>query len=120
MKNAVPQDFTFIGAPIIINGLMSLYGRTKAADWIMMPANVTISNTPGPMYRSTVQGHGFPRSTPSRFRPMAWQLNLTVQSYCDQLDFGVTGDKKALPDIDALAEDLVVAMNEIKGRCTCC
>ena len=37
-------------------------------------------------------------------------LNITVQSYIDKLNFGITADRKAVPDADALA-DLLVAVD---------
>jgi hypothetical protein len=40
-------------------------------------------------------------------------LNLTVQSYVDNLDFGLTADRRAVPDIDLLADYLHVSFDEL-------
>jgi hypothetical protein len=40
-------------------------------------------------------------------------LNLTVQSYVDNLDFGLTADRRAVPDIDVLADLLQVSFDEL-------
>lgn len=114
VKSAVPQDFAFLGAPTIINLMASLGARFRLADWMVPVANVTISNNAGPpvslycagarvsaLYPVSIPGHGI-------------ALNITVQSYCDQLDFGITADAKAVPDIEMLADALVEAMDEIK------
>lgn len=34
-------------------------------------------------------------------------LNITVQSYCDALDFGLVGCARLVPDIRVLLEDVV-------------
>jgi WS/DGAT/MGAT family acyltransferase len=118
VKSAMPQDYTFLGAPIIINALMSLYGRFKAADWLPSPANVTISNTQGPNVSLYCAGARVAALYPVSIPAHGVALNITVQSYCDQLDFGLTADKQACPDIDALAEDFAVAMAELKDAAT--
>ena len=41
-------------------------------------------------------------------------LNITVQSYQDRLDFGITADRRAVPDADHLGDLLVTAMAELK------
>ena len=47
-RDAVPQDFAFVGAPILLQLIMLVYGRSGLADKLPMPMNVTISNVPGP------------------------------------------------------------------------
>jgi diacylglycerol O-acyltransferase / wax synthase len=42
-------------------------------------------------------------------------LNLTVQSYLGNLDFGLTADRKAVPDIGVLADYLVESYAELKA-----
>jgi hypothetical protein len=41
-------------------------------------------------------------------------LNITVQSYLDKLDFGITADKKAVPDADHMADLLLESIVELK------
>jgi hypothetical protein len=41
-------------------------------------------------------------------------LNITVQSYLDKLDFGITADKKAVPDADHMADLLLESIMELK------
>jgi diacylglycerol O-acyltransferase / wax synthase len=113
VKDAMPADFSFLGAPVILSGLSRLYGRSGIANWVNPPANVVISNVPGPpvplfcaeakvsaLYPVSIPAHGM-------------ALNLTVQSYVDNLDFGLTADRRAVPDIDHLADYLAVAFQEL-------
>jgi len=113
LKDATPSDYSFLGAPVILSGLSRLYGRSGITNWVNPPANVVISNVPGPpvplfcaeakvaaLYPVSIPAHGM-------------ALNLTVQSYVDNLDFGLTADRRAVPDIDHLADLLGLAFNEL-------
>jgi WS/DGAT/MGAT family acyltransferase len=113
LKDAAPTDYSFIGAPVILSALSRLYGRSGITNWVNPPANVVISNVPGPpvplfcaeakvaaLYPVSIPAHGM-------------ALNLTVQSYVDNLDFGLTADRRAVPDIDHLADLLAVAFKEL-------
>jgi hypothetical protein len=113
VKDAMPGDFSFIGAPVVLSGLSYLYGRSGIANWVNPPCNVVISNVPGPpvplfcaeakvsaLYPVSIPAHGV-------------ALNLTVQSYVDHLDFGLTADRRAVPDIDRLADYLAISFQEL-------
>jgi WS/DGAT/MGAT family acyltransferase len=113
LKDVSQGDFSFIGAPIVLSGLSWLYGRSGISNWVNPPANVVISNVPGPpvplfcaearvsaLYPVSIPAHGM-------------ALNLTVQSYVDNLDFGLTADRRAVPDIDLLADYLHVSFDEL-------
>jgi uncharacterized protein DUF1298 len=47
IKTAIPTDFPSFGAPWLMSGLASLYGRSRLANVIPPLANVAISNVPG-------------------------------------------------------------------------
>ena len=113
VKGAVPTDFTFIGAPMIMTGMMQMFSRLKAADWMMSPANVSISNTQGPPVPIYCAGAKVVALYPVSIATHGIALNITVQSYCDSLDFGLTADRKAVPDVDVIGDLLLVAMEEL-------
>ncbi len=48
VKGAMPSDFSFVGAPVVLSVLSRLYGRSGIANWVNPPCNVVISNVPGP------------------------------------------------------------------------
>ena len=48
VKGAIFQDYAFLGAPLLLHSMMSLYGQSGLANWMTFPANVVISNVPGP------------------------------------------------------------------------
>jgi WS/DGAT/MGAT family acyltransferase len=112
-KDAMPGDFSFIGAPVILSLFSQVYGRSGLANWVNPPANVAISNVPGPpvplfcaeakvtaLYPVSIPAHGC-------------ALNFTVQSYLENLDFGITADRRAVPDIDIIADYLAIAFQEL-------
>ena len=114
VKDAAPQDFTLVGAPTLLPGLMQLYGRSKLADYIPQVVNLTISNTQGPPFPLYCAGARVTALYPVSIPAHGVGLNVTVQSYMDHLDFGVTADYKALPDADRFVDLLVASFEEIK------
>ncbi len=104
VKDASPKDFSFVGAPVLLSGLAKLFGRSGAANWMRFPFNVVISNVQGPpvpLFCGEARVSGlYPVSIPSH----GCALNVTVQSYMDELDLGLTADRRAVPDLGKLAD----------------
>ena len=111
VKDGAPTDFTLIGAPTLLPGLMQLYGQTKLADVIPQAVNLTISNTQGPPFPLYCAGARITALYPVSIPTHGVGLNVTVQSYMDSLDFGITAAQDAMPDADAFC-DLIVASYE--------
>ncbi len=113
-RDAVPQDFAFVGAPILLQLIMLVYGRSGLADKLPMPMNVTISNVPGPPMPLYCAGAKVTALHPVSIPAHGAALNITVQSYMDALNFGLTADRRAVPDVCKLGDYLVDAANELK------
>lgn len=113
IKDAMPQDYAFLGAPVILSALARLYGGSGAANWVASPVNVVISNVQGPpvpLFCGEARVAGlYPVSIPAH----GTALNLTVQSYIGELDFGLTADRRAVPDLAFLADALAPALEEL-------
>ena len=113
MKAAIPTDFPSFGAPWIMTGLATLFGRSKIADNLPPIANVAISNVPGvpvPLYLAGAKMVSyFPVSIPAH----GCALNITVQSYNGSLDYGLTACRRAVPDVGDLADYIVEAHAEL-------
>lgn len=114
VKGAMPTDISILGAPFVMTGLAEWMGRTKAADQLPAMVNVLISNVPGPrkpMFCAGAQLQNyFPVSIPSH----GGALNITVQSYMDNLDFGLIACRAAVPDIQKMADMLVEEFETLK------
>jgi diacylglycerol O-acyltransferase / wax synthase len=112
-KAAIPTDFPSFGAPWIMTGLATLFGRSKIADNLPPIANVAISNVPGvpvPLYLAGAKMVSyFPVSIPAH----GCALNITVQSYNGSLDYGLTACRRAVPDVADIADYIVEAHAEL-------
>lgn len=76
------------------------------------PANVTISNVPGPREQLYVMGARMTQMYPLSVLVDGQAINITITSYQDRLDFGLTADRDALPDVDNLARYIYEAFEE--------
>lgn len=114
-KDIVPQDYAFFGAPLLLRGLTALYGKSGLADLLPMTCNVVISNTPGPQVPLYGAGATVDALYPVSIPAHGCALNLTVQSYLGDLDFGLTADRKAVPDVRHLGDLLGEAFDELKS-----
>jgi diacylglycerol O-acyltransferase len=76
--------------------------------------NVIISNVAGP--RETIKGNYGSLDDIYSMGPLVegCGLNITVWSYAGHMNFSLMGCKKAIPDIDLLAEGLFDAINELR------
>lgn len=113
-RNAAPQDFGFVGAPILMQLIMLVYGRSGLADRLPMPMNVTISNVPGPPMPLYCAGAKVVALYPVSIPAHGAALNITVQSYMDALNFGLTADRRAVPDVARLGDYVIEAADELK------
>ncbi|MEI2733996.1 MAG: WS/DGAT domain-containing protein [Rhodoblastus sp.] len=70
------------------------------------PANVTISNVPGSRKPLYVAGAELQHIFPVSIAAHGLALNITVQGYRDQLDFGLIAGANVLPELRSLANML--------------
>jgi diacylglycerol O-acyltransferase / wax synthase len=106
LKDFVPQftNASVLGAPMAMQVMSLLYGRSGLSDVLPPTANVIISNVPGPpipLYAAGAQMlHLWPVSIPTH----GMSLNITVQGYQDQLEFGLIAGANIFPDVQGLAD----------------
>jgi diacylglycerol O-acyltransferase len=113
VKDATPRDFSIFGAPVVLHGAMELYGRSHLADRLPPAANVVVSNVPGPQAALYVAGARVLTLYPVSIPTHGMALNLSVQSYCGSLDFGLTACRKTVPDLHKLADYLDESLAEL-------
>ncbi len=104
----IPTDFPSLGAPWLLSGLASLYGRSRLADRIRI-ANVAISNVPGAQMPLYLAGAKMLDYYPVSIVAHGVALNITVQSYMGQLCFGLLTCRRAVPDVREIAAQLATA-----------
>ena len=93
---------------VVIFAMWELLSRTRMDQFVTPSYNVLVSNVPGPgdeaMY---LCGSKMLASYPiSAFLP-GINLNTTVLSHGNSLDFGLLGDKHVLPDLDLVAQRML-------------
>ncbi|MEM7095161.1 MAG: wax ester/triacylglycerol synthase family O-acyltransferase [Actinomycetota bacterium] len=107
------MEMSDLAPPALAVQAARLAARVRIADRTRPPANLVISNVPGsraPLgMRSDIPlKHYYPVSTIVDGQG----LNITVQSYCDQLDFGLVACRELVPDVWDLA-DLILDEIEV-------
>lgn len=108
------SEMSDLAPPALAMRAARLATRTRIADRTNPPANLVISNVPGPRTPLGLPGgaplkHYYPVSTIVDGQG----VNITVQSYVDTLDFGLVACRKLMPDVDVLADLLVDEISEM-------
>ena len=107
------QDYTQFAPPALAARAMRMYSRLRIADRMNPPFNLIISNVPGPpepLYSAGARlEHFYPVSTIVDGQG----LNMTVQSYNGNLDFGFISCRELVPDLWSLTDDLHESLQEL-------
>jgi diacylglycerol O-acyltransferase len=100
---------------VIIFGLWELLSRTRLDQIIAPSYNVLISNVPGPgdddLY---LRGSRMLASYPISTLLPGVNLNATVLSHGNSLDFGLLGDMHALPDLEIVVQRMTLRFAELE------
>jgi len=107
------QDFTQFATPNVAGQAARIVARTRIADRMNPPFNVVISNVPGPRHPLYLGGVRMLSYYPVSAVAEGQGLNITVQSYLDQLDFGLIACRDLVPDVWDLVDDLRDAFAEL-------
>lgn len=113
---SLPTDFPSFGAPWMLAGLAALAGRSKMVERLPPAMNVLISNVPGPQFPLFFAGARIVANYPVSIPAHGSALNITVQSYNGALEYGLTACRRALPDVDVLADYCVEAHHKLLTR----
>src|SRR6267378_1617596 len=81
-----------------------LYSRSSLSDVLPPAANITVSNVPGPRQTLYAAGAELLHIFPVSISTHGLALNITVQSYRDQLDFGFIAGANIIPHVQVLCD----------------
>lgn len=112
-KSVIPTDFVSIGAPWLLAAAARAYGYTQGLKAWTPLANVVVSNVPGPEAPLYLAGGRLLTYWPVSIVEHGLGLNITVESYCGSLDFGLLAAANAVPDVDRVARGLLEAHREL-------
>jgi WS/DGAT/MGAT family acyltransferase len=107
------QDFTQFAPPALAARAMRMYSRLRIADRMNPPFNLIISNVPGPNYPLYSAGAQLLHFYPVSALADGQGLNMTVQSYNGNLDFGFIADRDLVPDLWRMTDLLHESMDEL-------
>jgi len=108
-------ELSVFGLPAAITAAARFAETMHLAEFLASPANVVISNIPGP--REPLYSNGckmlshYPVSIPSH----GMAVNITGTSYVDDFCFSITACARALPDACALRKDIIVSYRQLKA-----
>jgi diacylglycerol O-acyltransferase / wax synthase len=115
-KNLIPTDFPGLAAPIWAAGLSRLWGSAHISERLPALANVAISNVPGPPVPLFLAGAKLQHYYPVSIVTHGLGLNITVQSYAGNLEFGLTACKDIVARPDIVARAMATALTELAER----
>jgi diacylglycerol O-acyltransferase len=94
-------------APLVLSATRALAGVAP------QPFNLIISNVPGPTETLYLNGARLTGLYPLSIPLDGQALNITVTSYDGSLDFGLTGDRRALPHLQRLLTHLDSGLEDL-------
>ena len=77
--------------------------------------NLVVSNVPGPQFPLYCAGARVEATYPVSVITDGMGLNITVMSYCGELDFGIVGDREELPNLWELIGWLQESLEELQA-----
>ncbi len=115
-KDLIPTDFPGLAAPIWAAGLSRLWARGHLAERLPALANVAISNVPGPPVPLYLAGARLLNYYPVSIVTHGLAINITVQSYAGQLEFGLTACDDVVARPDLVAKAISTAFTQLSAR----
>jgi diacylglycerol O-acyltransferase / wax synthase len=117
LRALMPQvsNISMLGAPIMVQILALLYSRSNLSDVLPPTANITVSNVPGPRQTLYAAGAELLHIFPVSISTHGLALNITVQSYRDQLDFGFIVGANIIPHVQVLCDMLPLEFEALEA-----
>lgn len=99
---------------VVAQGTAALINHFHLSSVLKPPANLVLSNVPGPRTALYLMGAEMVGSYPMSILMDGQALNITLCSHGNQLDFGILGCRNAMPDIELLAQYVRDAFEELR------
>ena len=114
LKSVMPTDYPSLLTPWLVQGLSGTYNKSRIANIIRMPANLVISNVPGPQIPLYMAGARMMSFHPLSIVVHGIALNITVQTYAGHIEFGIIACKQAVPEARSIAKAIEAAFKALQ------
>jgi diacylglycerol O-acyltransferase / wax synthase len=115
LKGVMPTDYPSLLTPWLVSGIAGTYNKSRIANVIPMPANLVISNVPGPAVPLYLAGAKMTSFHPLSIIVHGIALNITVQTYAGNIDFGIVCCKQAVPSARSLAKSIEISFKDLQN-----
>ncbi|CDO58353.1 Wax ester synthase/acyl-CoA:diacylglycerol acyltransferase [Candidatus Phaeomarinobacter ectocarpi] len=99
---------------LLLNAAVLATNAVGLGGTVPPPANLVISNVPGPREQLFINGAKLVANYPMSVLVHSQALNITVTSYMDSIDFGLMADRETIPDVDVMAEMITEAALDLE------
>ena len=106
-------DYADFAPPALAIRAARLATRLRVADRLNPPVNLVISNVPGSRRSLYLDEAVMVSYYPVSTIVDGVGLNITVQSYCDTMDFALVACRELVPDLDDLADLVISEFSEL-------
>ena len=101
----MPANPRFIGAPLFGRAASWFWEFSDAANYVPAVINIVISNVPGPKTMRYSNGARMLTHFPVSIPAHGSGVNITVQSYAEHFDVGITACAATVPDLAQFRDD---------------
>ena len=113
LKSVLPTDYPGLLAPLLVSRVNAAVASAKLMERLPPVANVVISNVPGPQVPLFLAGAQMKTFFPVSIITHGLAVNITVQTYCGNIDFGIIACKVAVPDLNDLGTAIEGGFDEL-------
>lgn len=110
------MDWAHAPPPAVMAQAARLYENFSIQDAVKPPYNLVISNVPGPPVPLFLAGAQVTAHYPISIPYHGLACNITVFSYQDNLDVGITAHRGTVPDAEHLVDLMAQALAGLKAR----
>ena len=113
-KEIPMPDVVVPGLGAIVRRGVERYGRSRFVGRPPLAGNLVISNVPSSPIPLYIAGARIASMYPCSIPFHSQAVNITAESYCDRLDFGLIACRRAVPDLAQLADRLASSFAELQ------
>ncbi|MDR3418329.1 MAG: wax ester/triacylglycerol synthase family O-acyltransferase [Nevskia sp.] len=112
----VMMDWIDLPMPAMLSRVAKLNESYRGMDHLQMPFNLVVSNIVGPQAPMYLAGARLQALYPMSIAYHGLGINITLMSYCDALNVGITAHPETVPDVDYFFQAMRKSLDELLER----